>query len=46
MNNKTLNKYLDYNKLYQGINYHKNEFKFLALNHKMKVAFNLKKKPK
>jgi hypothetical protein len=46
MNDKTFNKYLDYNKFYQGINDHKNELKFTEPNHKMKVSFNFKQKPK
>ena len=48
VNDKTFNKYFDYNKVNLGIN--KPEFKFTepktTNNHKMKVAFNFKKKPK
>ena len=50
ISNKKFKKYLDFNKTYSGINNHKTQYKFtdpkLINNHKMKIAFNFKQKPK
>ena len=47
VDDKTFNKYFDYNKTYTGFNKHKAQFKFTdPNNNKMKVAFNFKQKPK
>ena len=50
VDDKTFNKYFDYNKTYYGIKNPKREFKFTdpktTTDHKMKVAFNFKQKPK
>ena len=50
VDDKTFNKYFDYNKTCYGIKNPKREFKFTdpktTNDHKMKVAFNFKQKPK
>ena len=50
VDDKTFNKYFDYNKTCYGIKNPKREFKFTdpktTTDHKMKVAFNFKQKPK
>ena len=49
IDDRSFNKYFDYNRTYTGFN-HKTQFKFtdpkMNNSHKMKVAFNFKKKPK
>ena len=50
ISNKKFKKYLDFNKTYSGINNQKTQFKFtepkVNNDHKMKIAFNFKQKPK
>jgi len=50
IDDRSFNKYFDYNRTYTGFNNHKTQFKFtdpkMTNSHRMKVAFNFRQKPK